>query len=289
MHTIENDFLNVSFQSKGAELTSIFHKQFKLEYLWQGDPAFWAKQSPILFPIVGALKENTYFYKNRPYQLPRHGFAREKEFVVTKHQESSITFALRHDEETLLVYPFEFDLAITYSLNETTLTVEYKVRNLMNEEMYFSIGGHPAFKVPLDDKTEYQDYFLEFNKEESSECWPVSPDGLIEQIPRRFFEDDSIIQLKKELFLQDALVFKDLRSDSISLKCSKHLNGLDFHFEGFPFMGIWSAKNADFVCIEPWCGIADSVNTDQQLKNKEGMNKLEANSQFNRQWTIRFW
>ena len=286
MHIIENNFLRVSIDEKGAELTSIYSKALSLEYMWDGDPAFWSKQSPVLFPIVGGLKNNTYFYHNRAYELPRHGFAREKVFSVIDQSSNEITFLLQSDDETLLVYPFSFEFRISYSLNESTLVVTYDIINVGDEEMYFSVGGHPAFKVPLLANTKYEDYYLEFNRKEKSSRWPVSPDGLIDEEPIPVFNNDSVIPLRKELFVHDALVFKDLVSNKVALKCNKHDRGVDFEFEGFPYMGIWAAKNADFVCIEPWCGIADSVSTDQQLKNKEGINKLNNDESFSREWRV---
>jgi galactose mutarotase-like enzyme len=289
MYTIENNFLRVAIHEKGAELTSIYSKPLELEYMWNRDPAFWAKQSPVLFPIVGGLKNNTYFFNNRPYELSRHGFAREKTFSVTDQSPDSITLSLLYDEETLIAYPFEFELKIYYILNKTALTVIYEVKNLGTEEMYFSIGGHPAFKVPLLEGTYYEDHFLEFNKRENSQRWPVSPDGLIDEGPLPVFSNDSVIPLEKELFLEDALVFKDLVSNRVSLKSTKHPHGLDIDFDGFPYMGIWAAKNADFVCLEPWCGIADSVNADQQLKNKEGINKLGKDRSFSKKWKLTLW
>ena len=289
MYIIENNLLRISVDAKGAELTSIYHKPLQIEYMWNGDPAYWSKHSPILFPVVGGLKTNTYFFDNRPYQLPRHGFAREKKFIVAKQSAKSISFSLRDDEETQLVYPFRFELTIKYTLDDNELAVSYQVKNNGNEDMFFSIGGHPAFKVPLLDGTTYEDYYLEFNLQETSGRWPVSPDGLIETEASPFFHNDSRIHLKKSLFQQDALVFKDLRSDRVSLKCTEHKHGLDFTFKGFPYMGIWAAKNADFVCIEPWCGIADSVYADQQLKNKEGINRLGKGELFEREWNTKFW
>lgn len=286
MHNIENSFLRVSIHEKGAELTSIYSKAFGLEYMWAGDPAFWPKHSPVLFPIVGGLKNNTYFYHNRGYELPRHGFAREKVFSVTDQSSNDITFSLQSDDDTLLVYPFRFDFKIRYSLHEKTLVVNYQIKNTGDEEMYFSVGGHPAFKVPLLENTKYDDYYVEFNRKEKSSRWPVSPDGLIEEEPIPVFNNDSIIHLRKDLFMHDALVFKDLVSNKVALKCNKHSRGVDFEFEGFPYMGIWAAKNADFVCIEPWCGIADSVSTDQQLRNKEGINKLNSDERFAREWRV---
>lgn len=286
MYTIENEFLRVSVKEKGAELCNIFHKDQKLEYIWQGDPAFWSKHSPVLFPIVGTLKNDTYFYKEKEYHLPRHGFAREKDFTASKDGPAQLIFSLKSNDETLQVYPFQFELQIQYSLDRATLKVNYLVRNLSDGEMYFSIGAHPAFKVPIAANTDYTDYYLEFNMKETAPRWPISPDGLIEAHPIPFLADSSVIDLRKELFMNDAIVFKNLQSDSVSLHCRKRKVGFDFKFTDFPYMGIWAAKNADFVCIEPWCGIADSVHSNQKLEAKEGINRLMPSEDFEKAWSV---
>ncbi|MFT3823225.1 MAG: aldose 1-epimerase family protein [Chitinophagaceae bacterium] len=286
MFTIENEVLKVIINPKGAELTSLYRKDLQQEYMWSGDAAFWGKHSPILFPIVGTLKENTYFYNNQPYQLSRHGFARDKQFAVDKQAFDAISFLLKQSDDTLKVFPFSFDFYIRYTLAGNALSVSYDVINTGKEDMYFSVGGHPAFKVPLTTATTYDDYFLEFNQEETAPRWPISPDGLIESNPLPLLQQTSRLPLTKALFQQDAVVLKGLRSSKVSLLSAKTERGLQFDFPGFPFLGIWAAKNADFVCIEPWCGIADSVNTDQLLENKEGINKLPAGSNFTRTWTV---
>lgn len=286
MPVISNEILEVNIIQRGAELTSIVSKSTGLEYMWNADPAFWAKTSPVLFPIVGTLKNDTYYYEGKAYQLGRHGFAREKEFTVTAQTAASVTFTLVTDESTLKNYPFHFRFDITYEVINNTLSVTYKVLNTGNTELLFSVGGHPAFKVPLVEGTAYTDYYLQFEKKETTGRWPISKDGLIETKPASLLENTDRIPLSKELFLQDALVFKNLKSSKVSLKSSATSHGLLFDYTGFPFLGIWAAKNADFVCIEPWCGIADSVSTDQQLINKEGINKLDAGDAFERNWSV---
>ncbi len=286
MPVISNEILEVNIIQRGAELTSIVSKSTGLEYMWNADPTFWAKTSPVLFPIVGTLKNDTYYYEGKAYQLGRHGFAREKEFTVTAQTAASVTFTLVTDESTLKNYPFHFRFDITYEVINNTLSVTYKVLNTGNTELLFSVGGHPAFKVPLVEGTAYTDYYLQFEKKETTGRWPISKDGLIETKPASLLENSDRIPLSKELFLQDALVFKNLKSSKVSLKSSATSHGLLFDYTGFPFLGIWAAKNADFVCIEPWCGIADSVSTDQQLKNKEGINKLDAGDAFERNWSV---
>ncbi len=289
MFTIENEELKIIISSKGAELQSIYNKKIQLEYLWNGDPAFWAKRSPILFPIVGTLKEDTYYYDNKQYHLSRHGFARGMEFEASQLENDSITFFLNSSETTLENFPFEFELRIIYALQENNLRVSYNVSNISNHEMYFSIGGHPAFKTPLTGETNYEDYYLEFNEEETKPRWPISKDGLIETAPIPLLQQTNILRLSKDLFSKDALVLKNLTSSIVSLKTDKSSHGLDFDFGDFPYLGIWAAKNADFVCIEPWCGIADSVSANQKLVDKEGINKLNAGEIFKRSWIARFY
>lgn len=288
MFTIENDHLKVGIQSKGAELQSIVNKEHDLEYIWSGDPAFWAKRSPVLFPFVGTLKENTYFYKGRPYHLSRHGFAREMDFSVEIQKINSITFALHHNEETLKNYPFHFHFYIRYALSGNVLSVTYGVWNKGEDQMFFSVGGHPAFKLPLTEGTMYDDYELRFNKKETAGRWPISKEGLIEKTPVPLLQETNVLALSKELFLKDALVLKNLQSDTVTLSSNKTDHGIDFHFPGFPFLGLWSAPNADFLCIEPWCGIADSIDSDQQLENKEGIMRLETEELFEVTWHAKF-
>lgn len=286
MLTIQNDLLKVSVKTKGAELDSIYHKKHQLEYLWSGDPAIWGKKSPILFPIVGTLKNDTYYYDNKPYELSRHGFARENDFVVVDQSETMVSLSLKSSEGTVKNYPFSFELIITYTITEASITVTYKVVNAGNEIMYFSVGGHPAFKVPLEKDSSYEDYYLEFDRNEHAGRWPISPDGLIESLPTPLLENTNRLALTHELFSKDAVVFKHLASHQVSLKSDKTARGLTFDFAGFPYLGIWAAKNADFVCIEPWYGIADSVTTSQQLIEKEGILKLEAGDDFESKWNV---
>jgi len=287
MTLIENDILKVSIKTKGAELDSIYNKETNLEYMWGGDPAFWGKKSPVLFPVVGTLKNDIYYYNHKEYSLSRHGFAREMDFMVTAQTSSSAQFTLQSNEITFSKYPFSFRFDVIYSLKADKLLVNYKITNTGNDRLYFSVGGHPAFKVPLVNDTVYNDYYLEFNKPETTGRWPISKDGLIESSPAPLLNNKNRLSLSKELFYNDALVFKNLVSDKISLRSEKITNGLEFDFAGFPYLGIWAAKNADFVCIEPWCGIADSVTSDQQIVDKEGINKLAVKEIFERSWSVR--
>ncbi len=286
MFTIEDQQLRIIIHSKGAELQSIFHKGLQTEYMWSGDPAFWGKHSPLLFPIVGTLKDNTYCYADKAYHLARHGFARDQEFEVESQSPDSITFLLRSDDASRAVFPFEFELRVSYRLQPQGLTTTYRIDNPGQAPLYFSVGGHPAFRVPLASGTDYTDYYLEFDQQEDAPRWPISKDGLIEREPQPFLQSQQKISLTKELFARDALVFKGLRSSGITLRSARTERGLRMDFPGFPFLGIWAASGADFVCIEPWCGIADSVDSNQQWTEKEGINRLEAGGNFERTWKL---
>ena len=286
MFTISNNILSIKISEKGAELQSIFHLPNNLEYLWSGDEKFWAKKSPVLFPIVGGLKNNTYTFNGNDYKLSRHGFARDHVFQLNEQSESSITFCLASSEQTKAIYPFDFLFSIKYSLENNQLRVAFSVENTGNSDMLFSVGAHPAFAVPLNEKLAYEDYYLQFNQPENAQRWPLSAEGLIEKISIPFLENEDKLPLRKDLFYKDAIVLKHLQSNSISILSHQSANGVKVTFDGFPYMGIWAAKDANFVCIEPWCGIADSVTASGNLIGKEGIIKLEAGGLFERSYSI---
>jgi galactose mutarotase-like enzyme len=304
MFFIENQQLKISIHPKGAELQGLYHKGHEVDYLWNGDPAFWGKHSPLLFPIVGTLKDNLYYYQGKAYSLPRHGFARDRVFEAESQSGDSITFLLRSDESTRAVYPFDFELRVIYRLTAEGMSATYRVKNPSDttsgngqslagpgggqSPLYFSVGGHPAFKVPIVSGTAYNDYYLEFDKAETAPRWPISKDGLIEREPQPLLRDTRTLPLTKDLFSRDALVFKHLISSGVALRSARTERGLRMDFPGFPYLGIWAAANADFVCIEPWCGIADPVESDQQLVKKEGINRLEPGGVFEKTWTLAF-
>lgn len=286
IYSIHNSYLSVSVASKGAELQSLIHKDFGIEYMWSGDPEFWGKKSPVLFPVVGGLKQNSYKHNGIQYQLGRHGFARDMDFDVTEQTEESITFTLNSSAATEKVYPFPFRFSVKYTLDENKLHVAYIIKNTGEDVMLFSVGGHPAFSVPLVEDSTFEDYYLEFDHTENKGRWPLSPEGQIENFALPCLEGTNTLPLRKQLFYEDALVFKKLASTSIAIKSSKTTHGLKVSFPHFPYMGIWSAKDADFVCIEPWCGIADHIDASGALSEKEGINKLQPEHIFTRTWTV---
>lgn len=286
--TLRNNYIQVTINTLGAELQSVFCRQTGIEYLWQGDANFWGKRSPILFPIVGGLKNNSYTFQGNTYTLGRHGFAREQPFALIEVGSTKAVFELTHSAETLAKYPFPFQLQIQYQLTNQGVSVQYRVKNTGEQTLYFSVGAHPAFNVPFLPNTSFNDYHLAFDSLENAVIWPLTADGLISASPMPFFQNEQVLALQKQLFAKDALVFKHLNSHAISIVHTATKAYLKVSYEQFPFMGIWSTKQADFVCIEPWCGIADSEHTTGNLEQKEGIEHLAPEGLFERQWEISF-
>lgn len=274
-YVLENDFTLVKINALGAELSSFVLKEDGTEYLWQGNPRFWGRRAPILFPIVGRLKDNTYKFAGQSYTMTQHGFARDLPFELVDQQRDRCSLKLVSNEDTLKKYPFEFELVIAYELTKTTLVISYEVKNTQDEVMYFSIGAHPGFNWPLSPTgAKDEDYVVEFSQRETADLLLIDG-GLISKKRQRFLTDQASILLSGDLFKQDALVFQDLKSDTVSLKDMKTGKFVKMEIAGFPYLGIWSAsESAPFICFEPWFGIADQVGTDQELTTKLGIQRL---------------
>jgi galactose mutarotase-like enzyme len=277
--TISNSKLTAKINPLGAELCSLKDNKEK-EYIWEGNPTFWGKHSPILFPIVGTLKNNSYHYSGVEYHLSRHGFAREMEFKLLYKSENSATFSIENSEETLKKYPFYFELQICYTLNENILDIEYKVINKGSSPMPFSIGAHPAFALTED----FEQYSISFNQEEPLEYYLLEND-LISNTTKKLDVENKKTALNYALFENDALIFKTLKSNGLTIsENSKPL--LKVNFEGFPSLGIWTKKDAPFLCIEPWFGYSDTEEISGDLFQKEGILVLEENEFFHSKFSI---
>jgi len=283
MITISNDKLSVKISEKGAELQSI--QCNGIEYLWQADAAFWAKHSPVLFPIIGELKDGKYIFEGVEYKMPRHGFARDKVFGTEQTSDAAVIFTLYSDKESLEIYPFCFIFKVEYRLEDSGLLCTYIVENTDVKTMYFSVGGHPAFKVPILNSLQYTDYILRFDNDDFLEKY-ILHNGLTGDDTETIALHDKVLPLQPSLFYADAIVLKNIGSRQIDLTTDKDPHGLRFTFDGFPFFGIWAAKDAPFVCLEPWCGIADNIHHDYQLIHKEGINELAAADGWKRTWSV---
>jgi galactose mutarotase-like enzyme len=275
-HQLENLDLSVKLNECGIELSSIKSISSGIEYLWQGNPAIWQGQAPVLFPIIGALKEGFTLIDGQKYSMPKHGIVRNSSKPTLKSRTAnSLLFSLIWDEESLKHYPFKFELEIEFILNEKTLAVSHKITNHGHETMLYSIGGHPAFNCPLLDGEEYEDYLLEFSQAETDSTWEVEDTGLIGLNQKLVLDNTNTLPLHKHLFDDDALIFKHLKSREVKLKHKTKGTVLSVQFDDFDYLGIWAKPGAHFVCIEPWLGIGDSTNSNQKFEEKEGILRLE--------------
>lgn len=276
---IKNSILTAEITHFGAELISLKSSHNK-EYIWEGNPDFWGKHSPILFPIVGTLKNNSFHYNGIEYHLSRHGFARDMEFILLEVTENSAVFSIQSSEKTLKVYPFKFELQLIYTLHKNSLSIEYKVINNGKTTMPFSIGAHPAFALP----NQFENYAFAFDKEESLEYYLLEHD-LISNKTKKLKIQDTTISMNYELFRNDALIFKTLQSNSLTILENKNPI-LRVHFEDFPSLGIWTKINAPFICIEPWFGYSDTNDSSGNLFDKEGIQILESDATFHSKFSI---
>lgn len=280
MVTIQNDLFKVSATPKGAELTSILSLKNGIEYLWQADPAVWPRHAPVLFPIVGRLEDSVYQVSQKTYELPQHGFARDLPFSLVMKSEDSIVYQLLSDTSTLARYPYKFELRIQYTLLNNTLVTGYEIINRDDKDIYFSVGAHPGFNCPLTSDEKFEDYYLEFDQKETVHKHLLK-DGLLSGETALLLSNENKIAVSKDLFKQDALVFKNLKSKKISLKSHTSSHYVAMEFEGFPFFGIWAKPGTDkFVCLEPWNGVTSTKGIDNGFKNKEGVLKLGAGKAF---------
>jgi galactose mutarotase-like enzyme len=289
MIVMENDWLKVEISESGAEVRKVQHKKNGLDYMWNGDPAYWGRVSPVLFPIVGRLKEDRYQLNGMTFEMSQHGFLRDVEFTVGNQTATSVSFAFKSGDSFLHIYPYEFTAIITYSLKEDSLLVKWEIVNENKEEMVFSIGAHPAFKIPLLENEKVEDYSLELTRAANKTVMEYElEDSLIHE--KGTADSISVIPLTDALFAKDALVYSNI--DKISMVSNRTSHGVEVMFEGFPFVGIWSkykdGKIAPFVCIEPWYGIADTANTTGNLKEKFGINTLAAGESFQAEYSMKF-
>jgi galactose mutarotase-like enzyme len=267
---LENEFLKVRISSQGAELQELINKETTQNILWDGNPDFWGRKAPVLFPIVGKLKENTYYFEGKAYQLPQHGFARDHVFNLKESSEKRVVLVLSSSEQTKTIYPFDFELQITYILEGKGLQTHYTVRNVGSENMYFSIGAHPGFKVEAED---FAKYSLHFSSEEDLNRYKLDQ-GLLTVHTEGVELEKQKLTLTYSLFEEDALVFKNLKSETITLHDTSGKKVLSLRAKNFPFYGIWTKENAPFICLEPWHGVADSIDSIQLLSEKEGIIEL---------------
>ena len=273
---IENEDLKITADSDGAQLQSLIFKEDGKNYLWHGDSKYWGRRAPVLFPIVGRLKDDRYFYDEEEYKMTQHGFARDMEFELSESSDKHLLYTLNYNQQTLKIYPFKFKLEIKYELENNKLNISYRIFNEDQKELYYSIGAHPAFYWPFKEGEKKEDYYLEFEKEENAARYLLD-DGLLNNQKEILLDKEKKLDLYPGLFKDDALVFKNISSNKVALKSKKSSREVELEFKDFPYLGIWSqSAEAPFICIEPWQGISDSTDSSGRLEEKEGINALKA-------------
>jgi galactose mutarotase-like enzyme len=280
MTVLENESLKVAVDNKGAQLSSFYNKATGTEQLWQADASVWPWHAPNLFPIVGQLQNNELLVEGQKYNLSRHGFARQSEFILLEKDEVHAAFSLPYSEKTLGVYPYKFDFQVLYTLIDNALRVTYKLINRDKKAIYFSVGGHPAFNVPFNAGESYEDYYLEFETQENLQTHLLSSEGTFTGETHPIPTPKGRLPLTRDLFANDALVFKNMQSRMVTIKSDKHEHSLSVEFPHFNYLGIWAKPGADFVCIEPWLGCADSSGEPKEISKKEAIQKVEVGHVF---------
>lgn len=272
MNQIQNDFLKVKIKCAGAEVCSIINKKDDFEFIWIGDEKIWSRNAPVLFPYVGKLNNNSIKINEKFYQLPQHGFARDFDFEVLNFNEIEIIFQLLYSEKTLLNYPYKFNFQIKYRLEVNALIVDYKIENLDEIKLYYSIGAHPGFMLPSENLDEY---VIEFSGENNVLERQLLSNGLFNYQAETIKLSDRKLKLENSIFDRDALVFFDDKNDWLKLS---HLNSnysIKLYYSQFDSLGIWSKPNCyKFVCLEPWLGHADFEDFDGDISEKKGILSL---------------
>jgi len=277
---IQSDEVQVSVSGTGAELHSMRLIKSNEEFIWPGKPEVWSGRAPILFPIVGALRHADTRFGDKRIALEKHGFVRHSELECVQQHSSSVTFRLEQNARTLAQYPWPFELNVRFEITGRRLLINYTVSNTGIDTLPFNIGSHPAFQLPMKN-AQHSDYSVVFNREEELELYEVTPGGLLNPTPTPFPNNVQGIALSARLFDNDALVFRNINSNKISLHHKTAGPRLCVETGGAPHLGIWAKPGSEFVCIEPWWGHADFDDAEQDFSTKASIQSLEPGEQFN--------
>lgn len=276
--TLENEQLKVTVDTMGAEMQSLYEKNKQLEYLWQGDGRYWGGRAPVLFPFIGQSKDKTFSYEGASYAMKNHGFARNSEFTVTEQTATGVTLELSDNVDTKAVYPFSFKLAVTYELNDGTVQVKYDVINPDQEKpLYYSVGAHPGFNVPLADGETFEDYCITFEPVKTVKCLHLQDtvDFLLDDSLTKETELSKLL-LHHEMFDNGLLAFDYEGDITCRLYSAKSGRGVAIHTKDMEQLCLWSpVKVSPFVCIEPWKGLPDFTTASGKLTEKAKINCLQ--------------
>lgn len=284
---LENERLCVEITELGAEILRVYDKKYGREVVWEADPAYWKRHAPVLFPNVGKTYRNTVLINGIHYPTSQHGFARDSMFKCTNSTRDSASFLFVSNEETKEVYPFDFELFITYTLEGNRLQVKWEVRNPSDETMYFTIGGHPAFRFAEKDEVK-SDYLLKFPGKSELKYILIDPAEAAAD-PEHVFTlplEGECCPVTEEMFEKDALIFDGTQIEEVWLCHKDGTPYVGMECKGFPNFGIWSVKDAPFVCLEPWMGRCDDAGFEKDISEKHGINRVEGGERFEKAYTI---
>lgn len=286
-YTLTNEDITIEVNSFGAEMTKLINNNTKKNYLWTGDEQYWARISPVLFPIVGKLKNNEYTWKNKSYTMKQHGFARDSNFFLLSIDDTEIWFRFISNDETKGCYPFDFILDIGYRLEGSKVEVMWKVLNTGTEEMYFSIGAHPGFMYPLHDKEQREKYGIDFCIEGALKYLLVDGNGYVDKTEHSLNTCNGVIHIDENFFDKDALIIEGNQTHKVSLMDNNSNKYITVEFDA-PLFGLWSPpkKNTPFICIEPWYGRSDAATFNGDLAEREWNNCLKPNETFRKSYSI---
>lgn len=278
--TLKNTSAFAVIDSFGAELKS-FQDGFSTEYMWQANPEYWEKTSPILFPSVGNVRENKCYINGKQYTMPKHGFARNMEFKVFYKSDEKVIFSLISNEQTKKYYPHDFNLQVSYELDGCTMHIKYDVFNMGKCDMAYCIGGHPAFNIPLTKEDKFENYNICFEKEEniSSPIFDIEKMNWCNDKRIKMIENNNKIRLSYNLFKNDAILFENTLSNKVEVSSILTGRGVRVEYQNFNMIAFWTPtdKNAPFLCVEPWCGSAIFDDEDDNFENKRGTQILKPN------------
>ncbi|NLJ31555.1 MAG: aldose 1-epimerase family protein [Clostridiales bacterium] len=278
--TIKSNSASAEIKSFGAELTSIKDGE-GTQYLWQGDPAYWSGQSPVLFPIAGNLRgKKATAGSGKACHMERHGVVRKMEFSLLENTGDSATFSVHSNQETRQRFPYDFEFQVKYTICEKSLTMSFTATNRDSEPMPFFVGGHPAFNCPLFEGESFEDYVVEFEKKEYANCPRPTKDGLVDVEHRTLILNNSnTFPLDHTWFSYDCQIFDQLKSRSVKMYNPKTGRGMRVDFPDFEYLVVWSSKSGgNFVAIEPWTGISTCSDEDDALEHKRGVKILPPNA-----------
>lgn len=285
-YQLQNKKLTLTVSSSGAEMQSV--KKDGREYLWNGDMTYWPDRSPLLFPYVGRFTDGKYKIDGKEYEMEIHGFAKNSEFSLVKQTEDQLVFELCDSEQTYRSYPFHFCLQVIYTLVDQKIEIEYRVRNLSDTTMYFGIGGHPGFRLPFEDRAEFEDYYLEFG----GECQPdrvghTETCFLSGENTRFLLEENRKLRLHHDMFDDDAIVLQYM-ADSVALKTDKGERKVTLCYPNLPYLGIWHAPKteAPYVCVEPWTSLPSRQDVVEDFRYKPDLIRLGSQKEYRNGWSM---